>query len=158
MHVYSFSNSMWLSSFQSLPTNRTKINKPRWYPPLTWAKSWILNSWENSRSSRDAAQMYKHWKKNSFITVNRELKSKDDVEDNKKRQLKMLLCVSTIILYFLFQVLTVAKCALSILQLNCNPYFRYKKKKSEICRHVLTSSTLRHNISRRRKGKNGYEM
>ena len=59
---------------------------------------------------------------------------------------------------FLFQVLTVAKCALSILQLNCNPYFRDKKKKSEICRHVLTSSTLRHNISRRRKDKNGYEM
>ena len=68
----------------------------------------------------------------------------------------MLLCVSTIILYFLFQVLTVAKCALSILQLNCNPYFREEEIGNlSSCAHVVH---LRHNISRRRKDKNGYEM
>ena len=72
----------------------------------------------------------------------------------RERQLKMYLRVSAIV-----SQLLLAKCVLSILELNWNQRFRAKKIKLKII--VLTSSTQLQNrevIPRRRKDQNGYEM
>ena len=54
--------------------------------------------------------------------------------------LKMQIRVAAIISQ-LFQAITLAKCVLTILQLNWNQRFRDKGTKLNICHHMLTSST-----------------
>ena len=60
----------------------------------------------------------------------------------------------------LFQAIMLAKCVLSILELNWNQRFRDTKAKLKIYRQVLTSSTelKKHVISRRRKNENVFKM
>ena len=60
----------------------------------------------------------------------------------RKREpyLKMLPGVSAIISQ-LFKAITLAKCVLTILELNWNQRFRGKRTKLNICDHILTSST-----------------
>ena len=60
--------------------------------------------------------------------------------------LKMLLGGSAIISQ-LFKVITLAKCVLTILELNWNQRFRGKRTKLNICHHMLTSSTQLQNRS-----------
>ena len=71
--------------------------------------------------------------------------SKDDVH-NRYNVIWKRNFVSAIISQ-LFQVIKLAKCVLSILELNWNEHFREKKTKLKICRHVLTPSTQRQNRS-----------
>ena len=58
--------------------------------------------------------------------------SKDDIDKQLERHLKMQFCVSAIISQLL-KVITLAKCALTILELNVNQRFRNKKTKLSIC-------------------------
>ena len=60
--------------------------------------------------------------------------------------LKMLLGVSAIISR-LFKAITLAKCVLTILELNWNQRFRGKRTKLNVCHHILTSSTQLQNRS-----------
>ena len=66
----------------------------------------------------------------------------------RKREpyLKMLPGVSAIISQ-LFKAITLAKCVLTILELNWNQRFRGKRTKLNICHHMLTSSTQLQNRS-----------
>ena len=64
----------------------------------------------------------------------------------RERALKMSLRVSAIISQ-LFQVITLAKCVLTILELNLNKRFRDKRTKLNICHHMLASSTQLQNSS-----------
>ena len=66
----------------------------------------------------------------------------------RKREpfLKMLLGGSAIISQ-LFKVITLAKCVLTILELNWNQRFRGKRTKLNICHHMLTSFTQLQNRS-----------
>ena len=72
--------------------------------------------------------------------------SKDDIDKQLERHLKMQFRVSAIISQLL-KVITLAKCALTILELNVNQRFRNKKTKLNICHHMLTSSTQLQNTS-----------
>ena len=64
----------------------------------------------------------------------------------RERHLKMWLRVSAII-FQLFKLLILEKCALTILELNWNQRFRDKKTKLDICHHMLASSTQKQNKS-----------
>ena len=89
-------------------------------------------------------------KKEIFIVRNteeneRELKQRRRPQQ-RERHLKMEIRVSVIILQ-LFKVITLAKCFLTILELNWNQRFRNKTTKLNICHHTLTSSTQLQNRS-----------
>ena len=57
----------------------------------------------------------------------------------RERHLKIKLRVSAMI-FQLFKVILVEKCALTILELNWNQRLGHKKTKLSICHHMLTSS------------------
>ena len=64
----------------------------------------------------------------------------------RERHLKIKLRVSAMI-FQLFKVILVEKCALTILELNWNQRLGHKKTKLNICHHMLTSSTQLQNRS-----------
>ena len=139
---------MWLSSFQILPTNRTKINKPRWFPPLTWGKSWILMIAEKIVGSRLETLL-------KCISTGKKIRSFQSIGSwwakTTSKTTNMSIDNEALRFYNHFSIIpspyACKMCSISILLLNCNPYFRDNKKKSEIRRHVLTSSTLGHSTS-----------
>ena len=67
------------------------------------------------------------------------------LKTRRRRQREHNLKVS--IISRLFQVISLAKCVLPILELNWNQRFRDKKAKLNICHHMLTSSTQLQNRS-----------
>ena len=64
----------------------------------------------------------------------------------RERHLKMLLRVSAVV-FQLFKVIMFEKCVRTILELNWNQRLGHKKKKLNICHHMLTSSTHLQNWS-----------
>ena len=82
----------------------------------------------------------------SFVLwINRELKQPRR-RRKRKRHLKMSLRVSAII-FQLFKVIMFEKCVLTILELNWNQRLGHKKRKWNICHHMLTSSKQLQNRS-----------
>ena len=79
-----------------------------------------------------------------------EIDNKELTQRQRRRQgerhLEMKVRVSAIVSQ-LFQVIILAKCVLTILELNENQRFRDKKTKLNICHHMLTSSTQLQNTS-----------
>ena len=64
----------------------------------------------------------------------------------RELHLKIELRVTAIISQ-LFKAITLAKCVLTILELNCKQRFRGKQIKLNICHHMVTSSTQLQNRS-----------
>ena len=84
----------------------------------------------------------------SFIKRGLDIRELKQTRRRRKRErhLKMWLRVSAII-FQLFKLIMLEKCALTILELNWNQRLGHKKTKLNICHHTLTSSTELQNRS-----------